>query len=362
MLASEPNAVAAPPRFISRENMTGKSPAKNYSRLAANAFAMAAEAGGGIEERFFKVGDCIIRLCFAGNKLQPVVLRALNHLAVPRQSEAEFTVNIADGLSCGVKLPLPEHGATSQTSAGITRHDDGKISALIQEDVAAISLVDAEEREGFFWTQDAARLFWHEAGSPLRYVFHLWFRQRRRQVVHAAAVGTPDGAVLIVGASGSGKSTTALACLGAGMVYLGDDYMLAGVEPEPRAWSLFCAAKVTDESLKRFPKLESFVQRRGTDGEKSLLFVDASPGFESVPLRAILWPRLSGKTETRITPLAPAKMLLAFAPSTILQMPVSGGEDFQTLARLVQKVPTYILEAGTDMKKLAGTIRQLLAP
>ena len=362
MSVSEPHPVAASSRFASPENLTDKSPAKNYSRLAANAFAEAAKAGGEVDEQFFKIGDCIMRLRFAGNKLQPIVLRALNHLAIPRQSEAEFTVNISDGSSCGVKLPLPEHDELSQTSAGFMRHSDGKIFALIQEDVATISLVDAEAREGFFWTQDAARLFWYEAGSPLRYIFHLWFRQRGQQVVHAAAVGTQNGAAFLVGTSGSGKSTTALACLDAGMIYLGDDYTLASVESKPRAWSLFCTAKVSDESLKRFPKLESFVQRSGAGGEKSLLFVESNPAFESLPVRAILWPRISGKIETRIVPVTSAKMLLAFAPSTILQMPVSGGEDFQMLARLVQKVPTYIIEAGTDMKKLADAIRQLVSP
>jgi hypothetical protein len=46
MPVSEPNTIAVSPRFFSRENVADESPAKNYSRLAANAFAKAARLAG----------------------------------------------------------------------------------------------------------------------------------------------------------------------------------------------------------------------------------------------------------------------------------------------------------------------------
>ena len=67
----------------------------------------------------------------------------------------------------------------------------------------------------------------------IRY-FTIGLGKHKQQVVHAASVGTKDGAVLIVGKGGSGKSTSALACLNAGMYYLGDDYTLISNDSNPQ--------------------------------------------------------------------------------------------------------------------------------
>ena len=73
-----------------------------------------------------------------------------------------------------------------------------------------------------------------------------------RQLVHAAAVGTDEGALLITGRGGVGKSTTALACLEAGMQFLGDDYVVVGLDPEPQVYRLYGSAKLTSNSSSAF--------------------------------------------------------------------------------------------------------------
>jgi hypothetical protein len=111
--------------------------------------------------------------------------------------------------------------------------------------------------------------------------------------------------------------------------------------------------------LARFPELTARLQRKGDDGEKSLFFMPAS-AVRGLPVKAILWPQITGKTETRLRPASAATLLLALAPSTIFQTPGAGEAEFKALGRLVQTVPTYVLEAGTDLPELARVITRLL--
>ena len=63
-------------------------------------------------------------------------------------------------------------------------------------------------------------------------------RDKGYQLVHAAAVGSEAGAVLISGKGGLGKSTTALSCLGKGLTYVGDSHVVVQLDPFPRVHSL----------------------------------------------------------------------------------------------------------------------------
>ena len=46
--------------------------------------------------------------------------------------------------------------------------------------------------------------------APFRTILTWWAADHRLALVHAAAVATGDGAVVLAGTSGAGKSTTAL--------------------------------------------------------------------------------------------------------------------------------------------------------
>ena len=76
-------------------------------------------------------------------------------------------------------------------------------------------------------------------------------------------MGTGDGAVLIPGKGGSGKSSTALTCLGAAC-RLGDDYVGIGPIPSARVLAL-CTAKLAPPQAARFPDLA----KRATVGREA---------------------------------------------------------------------------------------------
>jgi serine kinase of HPr protein (carbohydrate metabolism regulator) len=180
--------------------------------------------------------------------------------------------------------------------------------------------------------------------------------QHDRLLVHGAAVGNDHGAVLIVGKSGSGKSTTALACLSSGLLYLGDDYTIIETLPSPVVHSLYATAKVDVNQVNAFPHLLPKIHNNGTlAGEKALMFL--SPDYNKqmipdLPVRAILVPRVTGGPRTQLKKTSAAAALTALAPSTIFQLPRAGESNFKIVARFVSKVPCYTLECGKNLAQI----------
>jgi hypothetical protein len=227
-----------------------------------------------------------------------------------------------------------------------------------------LALLDLERRTAVFWIRDWRRLPTWETGAPLRAILHWWLGDHRRGFVHGAGVGLGSGGALIVGKGGSGKSTTALACLDAGLAYAGDDYCLVGATETPYVHSVYSSAKLTPDSMLRFPRLQQTLGTAGrADGEKSVLFL--YPSYRSqllggFPLRAILVPRITGRSASDVSALSPSKALLQLAPSSLFQLPGRTPAGFAAIAALVRSVPCYTLQLGTDLSGVASAVAAVL--
>jgi hypothetical protein len=183
-------------------------------------------------------------------------------------------------------------------------------------------------------------------------------------LVHSGAVGTDRGGVLLTGRGGSGKSNTCLACLDAGFLYAGDDYVVSGTNPAPTVHSIYNSAKLHANDVERFPSLAPALAHASTrDDEKSVLFIHRfrrAACARSLPIRAILLPRVTGLRETRLVPVSRAEGLKAMAPSTVFQLAGAGRNEFTAMARVAAQVPSFALELGTDRACIPGVIRDLL--
>lgn len=336
--------------------------------FAAAIFASFRRAAASSPElvRDYRIGNFLIRLRFAGEAMIPQLTPALEHLAVPpSESRADLTVCVWDSISTRESLPPPPWpNAAYGKRAEITGFNTERIRTVYHLESSVLSLLDLKENLGFYWTRDAANFPIYKIAAPLISILHWWLRERGHQVVHTAAVGNANGAVLIAGRSGSGKSTSALACLDSRLLYLGDDYCLIAAAPEPHVHSLFSSAKLTPASLARLPHLRGAIHREADElTDKSLLFLHREFRKKighSLPLRAVLIPRVTGGHDTSLARISPVAALTALAPSTIYQLAGAGQSALQIMTAVVKQLPCYELRLGTEIRQIPEVIASLL--
>jgi hypothetical protein len=246
-------------------------------------------------------------------------------------------------------------------------HGD-RISAIFHPGPDVLSIVDLEGGQAFYLKRDKSPLPYWEIGSPFRYILHSWFGAQGLQFVHGGAVGIADGGVLLAAKGGSGKSTTAMLCANDDMQYAGDDYCLVD-SGSVFLHSLYNTGKLKGtEDLIRVPAVagtsrnaDSF--ENGGSGKGIYFMTETWPDRVSsgFPLRAILIPKVSGLSESRLEPCSPADALFAVLPSTVAQLPGATQADCARIAELVQRLPAYHLHLGTDVRQIPPLVRKVLA-
>lgn len=315
-------------------------------------------------ERSYIIGGYRFRLCFSGPALLSLT-RALEHLAADDHSTPDLTICLWDSESTGQRMTPPPWQEDDFLARGVIQgYNTERIYTAFQHGSSAVSVLDKERNLAVFWAPDQRLPYWEE-GSPLRTIFHWWLLSQGLQLVHAAAVGNSTGAVLIGGKGGTGKSTTALACLESNLSYIGDDYTLLGLDSGPVVHSLYNSAKLNSDQVQRFPALlPKVANAERLAEEKALLFVNEHYPLKvatRLPVRAILLPRVTGLAETRLKRVSVAMTLAALAPSTIFQLPRAGSEAFKFLATFARQLPCFSLELGTDLSTIPPVIEGLLA-
>ena len=336
----------------------------------------AASAGGPVEQWYGIGGHDVCVRTIPGQdsaRLRP----AFGHLALPGSpaAAAGLTISAWNGATPSAAPMLADLlrrlranwcGECGPRGEVLELHSNG-ISAIYNAGPNVLSVIDVERNRGWLLKLDDDPFPYWEVGSPFRFLLHEWFAARGLQYVHGAAVGTATGGVLLVGKGGSGKSTTALLCAAAGMQYAGDDYCL--IDPS-RAWahSLYNTGKLKGpDDYSRLAELkgrstnpDSF--ERGGDG-KGVYFLDEiwpDRVVAGMPLRAIVVPRVTGQTTTRLEPCSPFEALVAMLPSTVAQLPAASNEDCDRMVALAETLPAYVLHLGTDIRGIPAALTALL--
>ncbi|MCM3875655.1 MAG: hypothetical protein NEA02_04475, partial [Thermoanaerobaculia bacterium] len=285
-----------------------------------------------------------VRIVCAGDALVPFVRGALTpRLSANGEGTRELTLKIWDARTTGVVAPLPPGPPSTFGLRGeVLGYSAEPVFAACSHASGALSVLDTESATGYFWVRDARDIPMHELGAPLLPLFGWFFRARGTQLVHAAAVGCGGQAVLLAGPGGSGKSTTALACLAAGLDHVADDYALVTGVSSPVVHALYATAKLNADSLARLPRFAGAVLNPERDPEeKALLGLGPAAGIrqaENAALRAIVVPRVRPGAPA-LTPILAGEVLRALAPSSIFQMASAGAPTFASLGALVKAVP-----------------------
>src|SRR5688500_6603245 len=306
-----------------------------------------------------------IELAFAGGRLCPYILPALAHLEAQPQNEPDLRIHIWESDSTGVDFVLPPVSRDCFTTRGdIWGMSSTRIRSAFHWIEFSVNVFDAQRREGVFWVRSDACVSNWTRGSPLRTLLHWSMEASGRQLVHAAAVGTDEGALLITGRGGVGKSTTALACLEAGMQFLGDDYVVVGLDPQPRVYRLYGSAKLTAAQLERFPNLARLVGPGDflEDG-KALILLPPSLHTQipqSLPLRALGTPSFADSVESYIGGGDRIELQQAAAITTMSQLPHAGPRTHAFFERMAHTLPVGRLHLGTEIDRIPMAIESFL--
>lgn len=319
----------------------------------------------GLREVDLRLGERHVRLCFAGDALVPQVLPALRHLASgPGGTVPELTVYLWDTASTGVSMIAPPWPLDALGPAGVIpgATADG-LHAFFRMDTGMLTVLDAAARTGILWIRDARDVDPGDRAGPLRQLLAVYFAEPGWCVTHAGAVGLAGKGVLLGGRGGSGKSTTTLLCLQAGLDFVGDDYVLvdAAREPAPRAHSLYASAKLAAPDDGHLPALAPAFGP-GRPGDKAIAFLhEHAPErmCRDLELVALAMPVVTGQRDTRAVPISAAAALRGLAPSTVFQHGGGGARTLAVLAKLTQRVPCLRLELGTDRAQIPARLVEL---
>jgi hypothetical protein len=321
---------------------------------------------GGSIDKFYNLHGHLLRLSFLGEALIPKLTPAIKQWEVEPDGLSELTICLWDDASTQSKMPPPPWFSypTYTPRGDVLGYNTERIRTAFQLGSDVLSILDLSQNVAIYWTPKAESLPQWEMGSPLRRILHWWLRQYGLQFVHAGAVGRPDGGVLLVGKGGSGKSTTALTCLNSELDYVSDDYCLISSDPMPTAYNLYNTGKVRRDNIHRVPHLKPLIDQvnRWEEG-KALFFLNTARPEKlvaSFPLKAVLIPRVTGRPDTSLTPASATVSLSALMLSTMKQLAGAGPAAVQVMQSLVEQIPSFYLELGTDLTQIPTTISDLL--
>ena len=331
------------------------------------AFSLAGEST--YEIQHFRLGGYDFRVDFSSRELALALGRALAHARTPASENIELQVRCFEEGVTNNRLPPPPwrwedslpRGSFSGWEKGRYRVQYNRIDGRILN----LLLMDTLEAKAVYWVKKCEDIPWWERTFPFRQIIHWWSRGKRIQPVHSGAVGFSSGGVLISGRSGSGKSTACLSCLHSELQYVGDDFILIDLESQqPRAHCLYATAKIEPSNLHRFPWIKPWISNPDQlESQKALIQVgESSPETlcKSLPIQAILLPRVTGELDSRLSPASSANAMHALAPSTVLTLIGDESEVMQKISQLVRTVPAYWLEAGTDLAQIPLRIKEFL--
>ena len=293
------------------------------------------------------------------------LLHAIEPLASPDDTEAAALSLFGwDGQGDGVALPeSPVLRREDAPEAGLGGYSGPSLRAFYQPNAGVLSLYDAANGRGHWWLRDVATTPYYEFAAPFKHVLQWWIAEQGGALLHSAAVGLDGNGILIAGPSGSGKSSTALACVDAGFAFASDDYVLIDEQHPPRAHLAYATAKVVRSSLSRHAQHQQHFRNLARDDEKPMLFIqDVAPGRIGAPLalKAVVLPTVMHRATTRFVRISPAEMLRALAPSSIMLFPLAGNAAFRRMADLCRELPCWRAELADDPADVAAAMRGLL--
>ena len=197
-----------------------------------------------------------------------------------------------------------------------------------------------------------------------------------QHILHAASlsIGNAESlrAVLLMGASGSGKTTAALSLAQAGMSLMADDVSFVGpangeTSQSVAIWGLPRPCKVHKNTLAMLPHLSVLPRRASLRKDKDLINItEIAAPYSSSPVKPalILFLAERNENEHRVQPIDPVSSLIELTRHNLRAGHCSlysrAAKAFGMLSQLAMQSDSYSLSIGPDLNSLQRVVRSLL--
>lgn len=303
-----------------------------------------------------------VRLRVVGRRLAGHMAATIGHLAGPEQP-AVLDVDLWDEAVAGVPCPLPSDPAAfpRDVNGTLVRLDPVDPQRMWTAGNGAVTELDGASGRMVGWRADGSALSIEERARPFPVALQAWLQSRGVVTLHAAAVACAGRAALVVGSSGSGKSTTALACAAAGFGFLGDDQVaVSWAQGSPVAHSLFASARV-DGIVDRLGRGVAGAVDQPPSGKALVLLPESAVVVPSAGVATVIVASVGGGEDSTLERATAKEALRATVPSTMLGVAVDRPAVLQACARVVLGRPTYRLRLGRDLDAVPGMVARALA-
>lgn len=319
----------------------------------------------------FRVAGYVIHLEVIGEKLKSFLVPAFLHCQLAGDVSAlapDLAIYAFDTASTGVPMPVPAWDENAYNiKESLAGFGTEYIRAAYNLGSGVFNIQNSETGTGVYWIHDANEHPQFEQSSPLRVQLVWWLRIWDRYFIHGGAIARENSGIILVGRGGSGKSTCCLSCLSRGWQYIGDDYILFGLEPEPTAFNLYQSAKLNVAHLRNhFPQLADTIYDYTTPDQQDkaiLMLNDHFPGqiAGECRVKAIVLPKVTAGQSTRLLEIDPQTTIAGLIPSTLHQLPPLPPHDVRKMMQLVNSVPNYRLEICGGPYEIPDVLANLVA-
>jgi hypothetical protein len=315
----------------------------------------------------FRFAGRRVRMSVVGRELFEHIVKPFAHLRCDDAAPPELAIDVWDDRRVQ-SLPVPEReqGEVAWRETTLCSDDDRFIAQRLPHTTSCLDRRTRRLVAGIAWHD---RIFIYERSKPFARALLNWYNDGGLQLVHAGLVSRDGAGVLLAGKSGSGKSTSALACAIGGQDFLGEDYVALETHADGSftGHSVYSSVFLKSGHLGRFDALARHaIHGRPPQEEKSVVLlsdVASARLARSATLRALVFPRVGDDPQARIAPIGRAEALLALAPSSLFQIPNRqlGAAGFARLAQLVERVPCFRMTTGSDLASIPRCLDAVLA-
>jgi len=307
-----------------------------------------------------------VRLSFFDNKLSDILLPALSHIthSSAASQKPEYQIYVLDATAIRSPFPAIEGIANKFIFRGDIEDFSSpqyQIAYLIYSKI--ICAIDHFNKIGIVIAQDAKRIPVFTTASPFKEIFNWIMLKNQCSLIHAAAVGNQDGAVLLTGKSGAGKSMTAIRCLFHGFDFYGDDIVGISNKNKPTVHAIFASAKVFQKDIAEITGLEKYSNWSNLKPKDKEVFFLSEDFKEQLPIQAPIKAILhvmQSDAKATFSPTSVAKVLNVVGSTSVTLFPYSHLAHTIQLMSLFQSVPCFKFELGNQVDDIAPLLEQFL--